>query len=469
MRFFQMMPARFFTLAWHFRNRTTSSAPTKRFARTLADKALGPRAACQIADNIVRRLDRSGHDKDPALQAELAEMARLYLEAGASNATMSPRVGNALSHAGYRDLGLRIIENYISRAPDKVNGYVAKSRYLFEQSRVEEALELSTEILKRWPDSQSAAFDLRVFGKLRGARPLDYPIVFARLAPSTGGALVEPLSTDGAPVEILAERDLDTLADHAADWLILGTLPAGQSFEALDRLARASEKIGCIRLSADCAIWRREAVRNLAATHLLMQEGEDLFTGLDRYERFFVRKRPADAPRGRALLSSRYGAIRFGGGEQFLAMMADYYAARGHSPLLVGTNPKHLGQEGELHGNSYTFVPHRWDALLRNCLMHDAEIVHAISGLGYEYAEALSYTNIAFIYGMHYWRDVLGHSSGETYFTPEGEPIPRREFSFILSQATSVYANSKYTQMIVEAAHGIRCPLIYSVPGELTS
>ena len=81
-------------------------------------------------------------------------------------------------------------------------------------------------------------------------------------------------------------------------------------------------------------------------------------------------------------------------------------------------------------------------------------------------ANALSHTNIPFIYGVHYWREVLGQED-EGFFDDSGEPVPRPEFNYILSRASTVYANSDYTRDIIEKTFGVRCPVVYSLPKDI--
>ena len=94
-------------------------------------------------------------------------------------------------------------------------------------------------------------------------------------------------------------------------------------------------------------------------------------------------------------------------------------------------------------------------------------LVHAISGMGFTAAEALNFTNIAFVYGVHFWNELLGDPERSEYFDDvSGGALARREFLVILSRATAVYANSRYTQKIVEEGFGVRCPVLYAVPRE---
>jgi hypothetical protein len=146
--------------------------------------------------------------------------------------------------------------------------------------------------------------------------------------------------------------------------------------------------------------------------------------------------------------------------------MAGHYRRAGMRPVFLGTVPDRVGEAGRIGGLDYAFVEKNWQALLRFCIERDARLVHAVSGLGYAFAEALEFTNIRFVYGILYYREVLGHSTGETYFTPDGAPIPRPEFGYVLSRADAIYANSTHTRDFVEQAHGFRCPLIYSVPAD---
>ncbi len=94
----------------------------------------------------------------------------------------------------------------------------------------------------------------------------------------------------------------------------------------------------------------------------------------------------------------------------------------GYEPLIVGTRPEFRGEAGEVNGFRFAFVDDDPAMLRRFFLEQDAHLVHALSGTGYRVAEALTYTNIPFIYGVHYWREVLGHED-EGFFDADGQPV----------------------------------------------
>jgi hypothetical protein len=68
---------------------------------------------------------------------------------------------------------------------------------------------------------------------------------------------------------------------------------------------------------------------------------------------------------------------------------------------------------------------------------------------------------------VHFWNEILGDSEQTGYFDEVSDRGRfRREFLLILSRATSIYANSRFTQKIIEEGFGVRCPIVYAVPRE---
>jgi hypothetical protein len=146
--------------------------------------------------------------------------------------------------------------------------------------------------------------------------------------------------------------------------------------------------------------------------------------------------------------------------------MAEHYRTIGYEPSILGTRPEFRGQTGVSNGFPFAFVADSPAELRRTFLSADVRLVHAISGLGFAVAEALSYTNIPFIYGVHFWREALGTDTDENFFDDGGQPLARPEFHYILSRASTVYANSEFTRDVLERAFGVRCPVVFSVPRE---
>jgi hypothetical protein len=171
--------------------------------------------------------------------------------------------------------------------------------------------------------------------------------------------------------------------------------------------------------------------------------------------------------RGVAALISRNGAELYGGGEHFLENVAEHHIRQGFEPIIVGTRAELRGEERLFNGRRCVFVGDTAADLRKLFLENDVSLVHAISGAGYPVAEALSFTNIPFVYGVHFWNELLGDPQQSDYFDDvTGAGRFRREFQLILSRATAIYANSRFTQKIIEEGFGVRCPIVYAVPRE---
>jgi hypothetical protein len=168
-----------------------------------------------------------------------------------------------------------------------------------------------------------------------------------------------------------------------------------------------------------------------------------------------------------AALISRNGADLYGGGEHFLDNVAEHHVRQGFEPIIIGTRAELRGEERLSNGRRCIFIGDTAAELRKLLLENDVSLVHAISGAGFPVAEALSFTNIPFVYGVHFWNELLGDPQQTDYFDDvTGNGRFRREFQLILSRATAIYANSRFTQKIIEEGFGVRCPIVYAVPRE---
>jgi hypothetical protein len=211
-------------------------------------------------------------------------------------------------------------------------------------------------------------------------------------------------------------------------------------------------------------LWRRDALLDLIDSGLV---DSGSWAEFDRFEPVYALDRGPVPARPATVLISRNGSHKVGGGGHFLASMADHYQTLGHQPIIVGTYPEFVGQTGIADGVPFAFIEGTAAALRRFFLSNDIRFVHVMSGLGFAVAEALNYSNIPFVYGVHYWREVLGTSDSGPFFEPDGSPIVRPEFHWILTSAATVYANSEFTREKLEKAYGVRCPVVFSLPRDL--
>ena len=213
-----------------------------------------------------------------------------------------------------------------------------------------------------------------------------------------------------------------------------------------------------------CKLWRRETLVHLAETGLLAND----LSNLGDFEAAYGIPREPGSKRTVALIS-RFGYSLFGGGEQYLVNIAVHYRSEGYEPILVGVNTDVEAEfDGVRDGVRVAFFKPDAAALRRFFLRSGVDLVHSISGVGSVVADALAGSRIPFVYGVHFWREMLrGEGSEASFFTADGQPLARPEFQLILSRAASVYANSVFTRNLLETAFGLRCPLVFPVPGDV--
>ncbi len=364
---------------------------------------------------------------------------------------------------------LAMLDEVIEAETKLVEHLVLKSKALVGLNRIAEALTAAEQVLKLEPANQAASFLLRTCQFLSGDEESssqrlgqitfapDGAIRWKSLKPDTGN--VSPNEANGEFQDVVAQLPYDWVQIVPQQTHV--SLDPGQ--ELVQHLTNQLDPRAGFHDERGIKLWRRDALQNLARSGLVKKPTID---DLKPFEALHTSVPRTVRPGARAIVMSRNGAYKFGGGEHLLESMAEHYRSLGYEPLIVGTRPEFRGESGEVNGFRFAFVDEAPAALRRFFLEQDAHLVHALSGLGYRVAEALTYTNIPFIYGVHYWREVLGQED-DGFFDAVGQPVPRPEFHYILSRATTVYANSVFTRDVIEKAFGVRCPVIYSVPKDV--
>jgi hypothetical protein len=378
----------------------------------------------------------------------------------------------ALFAAGRYDDAIAAIDAVLSAAPNDTRALMLKARAFVARNRIAEAHAIYQRILEVESDHKGARMNLRVLAALveddmpRSEREGDSSAqsgvpLFLHVIPSPDGVpLVHRLVrvpqrwicvSESGPEEIAPEAlsVLDANSMRRVGYAEIG-LPDGRRLE----------------------FWRRDALIDLAESGLL--ESVNDAVALNRWKPFYCAPVRSDTAartfmpkRGVAALVSRNGAGLHGGDKHFLDNVADHHNRQGYEPIIVGTRADRRGEGGNSNGRRSIFIGDSIAELRKFFLESEVSLVHAISGAGFPVAESLNYTNIPFVYGVHSWNEILGDPGQEGYFheLSEGSRF-RREFLLILSRATSIYANSRFTQKVIEEGFGVRCPIIYAVPGE---
>jgi hypothetical protein len=283
------------------------------------------------------------------------------------------------------------------------------------------------------------------------------------------------------PLRIIPARDGAPLAQQLAGvpqcWICTSAREPEKEIasEALSFLdANSMRRVGYAEINLPdgrkLEFWRRDALIGLAESALL--ESVDDAVLLNRWKAIYsaqdcaqTASRATRPKRGVAAIILHNGAECYGGGKHFLDNVADHHDRQGFEPIIVGTRGDISGEERTANGRRCIFIGESVAELRKLFLEKDVSLVHAISGTGFPVTEALNFTNIPFVYGVHFWNELLGDSEQAGYFDEvTGSGRFRREFLLILSRATAIYANSRFTQRIIEEGFGVRCSIIHAAP-----
>lgn len=389
------------------------------------------------------------------------------------------------------------IDKLLKIEPDHVEGMILLSQALIALNRVKEALKLSERILELDPLRQGPRFQLRALQMLVQDDEMPPPrIGHARFVENNSVLAVDRItivegvaqSEQIAVIEVGANAAM-SLASLGIDWVLLSD--NCKSDVISDEIYRRVEKgvvarAGLIEVKLDRSetgqFWRRDLLVSLAESQIISNIGTmlDSLRGVRSMVEVLDLDDPVSSratlmhnqealPLGPVIAMSRHGIIKFGGGEQFLDSMAEHYEAMGYDPIIVGTRPERVGEEGVENGRKFAFVDMSPAALRAYFLRIRPSLVHVLSGLGFQVAEALDYLKIPFVYGVHFWRDCLGATEDDERFflSHDREPVPKPAFRYILEKASTVYSNSEYTRAVLEEAFSVRTPVIYSLPREV--
>ncbi|HVU19834.1 MAG TPA: glycosyltransferase [Rhizomicrobium sp.] len=382
----------------------------------------------------------------------------------------------ALFVAGRHDEAIAAADAILLDAPNDVRAMMIRARALVARNQIGDAVSAYMQILDIEPGHRGARMNLRLLAALTDDESTPQTGAASSVAgmhlfelPRGAGGDVSPSSALAASLEEIPQNWICTTAGYSD----AATPPEIQSL--LD--ANAARRTGHaeIRLSDGRRLefWRRDALLCLAESGLL--NGLDDSVSLARWRPFYgaresamTNSRAGRSKRGVAVLISRNGADRYGGGEHFLENAAEHHARQGFEPVIVGTREDLRGEERIVAGRRCVFLGEGIAELRKFLLENEVSLVHAISGVGFPVANALNYTNIPFLYGVHFWNELLGDPEQTGYFDDvTGESRFRREFPLILSRATAIYANSQFTQKIIEDGFGVRCPVVFAVPREV--
>ncbi|WP_338664624.1 tetratricopeptide repeat protein [Pararoseomonas sp. SCSIO 73927] len=394
---------------------------------------------------------------------------------------------------------LAATEKLLKLKPDNVSSLMLRSDILLALNRASDALAIAKRVVEIEPGNQGAQYQLRSLRTLIDDdedRSESHSVALVTILPEAKAIAGSIFSVVEGQLQEVALPEappdgspLPMLSSIPAEWVILH--PAGTAAPAISAawMVRLHENglrwSGCLLMEDEAGspqeIWRRDLITLLAESGLV-PEVADLPSVLAKQAALVATvdlsgSRPVPElsqaagrqDRRTVVLMSKHGVVKFGGGEQFLDSMAEHYAEMGFDPIIVGTRPEMVGQSGLENGRAFHFIEESAAAMRRFLLETKPAVVHVLSGLGYQVADALEYLDVPFIYGVHFWRDCLGLIEGDDRFflNFDRDPIPRPAFRRILQRAAAVYSNSSYTQAVLEEAFHARTPIIYSLPRDI--
>lgn len=399
-----------------------------------------------------------------SLLIDQIEILRILAESGDRSIRINGQIGlaAALCSVGQYSEAAAAADQALRWMPNSVKALVTKAKALVPQNAIGEARALYERVLDIEPHNQSVRTTLRILTTLAEED-----------APEAEPAIVAILP-EGSPLDRLLGSSHS--GPRASNWICVTGARSDADVTPSDLAAlnaQTARHFGCARISSgdrEKSFWRRDAIVGLIESGLV--KGADTGESLDAFAALYsgpqTQASISVSSRGTVMVTSRNGGFKFGGGEHFIESAAEHYAEIGFSPVIVGTRPEFRGETRVEQGLRYAFIEESVAAFRKFVIENDVRLVHAISGMGFLVSEALKYSNIPFVYGVHFWRELLGNEQDANYFDGEGKPIPRKEFRVILARAATVYANSRYTQRTIEDGFGVRCPIIYSLPREIS-
>ena len=463
--------------------------------------ALGPAPEKYFDDEGAAEVRRPGV-AEAAANRKLGELRRLRKNAGtarerakadrryfkildalsrAENSAMGWRnsllLGRELHELGRFADSIAIADRTLAVEPENFRALIAKGRSLIALNRAKEALVFFRRAAAVEPNNLSARFYVRVTEPLAagetGTRTLTRGTVLLDPMGEIAGASVEgarlgAITASGSLAERLGSLPLDWLriATGAGD-----TRHGAGTKEALNEPMLQQAGYATVAVNGgEAGYWRREALVGLAESGLLASLGDE--AALNRWKKVFLSadaRRALDAANGlrKVVLAAPLGAAELGDINEFLTGAAGHYRSLGYDPTIVHVGSERAGMR-DVGGIAFRCVGDSTAALRRFFLEENVRLVHAISGPGYGVADALAFTNIPFIYGVHSPHDVLSDDeSNDSSEEEAGTPRLRPEFAQILSRAAMVYANSRRLREIIENGFDVRCPILSSTLNEV--
>jgi len=327
----------------------------------------------------------------------------------------------ALYTAGRYDEAIATVDSVLAAAPNDVRALVMRARLYVARNEVAEAHAIYEHVLELDRDNAAARLGLKALSGL--------------------AAVPKPTEREAdrwVCVGEAGELDLETLRDfgrriQAASGYVQIAAPGNQKLD----------------------FWRSEVLTDLRDSGLIRSDENK--SRLARWKDAYSAQRRSSPSE---LVAVVYDADD-PEGERFAESAAAHHARQGAETAVVGAVTSIGLQEAD--GSGHLRIRKMPADLRRFLLENNVSIVHGISGAGPVVAEAIRFTNIAFICGLHFGE--MLPSSGDPFPAAEGV-YSRQQLLSIFERAGTVYTNSRIAQKFLEADFGVRCPVISGIPLE---
>lgn len=362
-------------------------------------------------------------DQRAAMQAEHLDLlgALIVSENAGIRARYRVPFAAALFAAGRYDEAIAIVDGVLAAAPNDVRALVMRAKLHVARNDVAEARTIYEHVLELDRDNAAARLGLKGLSGL-------------------------------AAVSRTAEREVDS-------WVCVGKAGEPDLETRRDFGRKIEAASGYVQIAAPgnqkLDFWRSEVLTDLRDSGLI-RDGESEGR-LARWKDAYSAQRRASSSNPVAVVYDADDSE----GERFAESAAAHHAREGAEAIIMGARAGAGLQEAAANGSRHPCVRKAPADIRRFLLENDVSLVHAISGAGPVVAEAIRFTNIAFICGLHFGEMV----------PPTGELVPagkgvysRQDLVSVFERAGSVYTNSHIAQKFLETDFGIRCPVISGVP-----
>jgi len=331
----------------------------------------------------------------------------------------------ALYAAGRYDEAIAIVDGVLASAPNDVRALVMRARLHIARNEVAEARTIYEHVLELDRDNAAARLGLKALSGLAVA---------------------------SKPVE----REEDS-------WVCINKVgePDPEARRALGSKIRSIS--GYVQVAAPgnqkLDFWRSEVLADLRDSGLIRNGEND--GHLARWKDAYSAQRRASSAN---LVAVVYDA-EDPESERFAESAAAHHAREGAETVVIGAEAGTVFQEVADNGSPRLRVRKAPADIRRFLLENDVSLVHAISGAGSVVSEAIRFTNIAFICGLHFG-EIAPTTVGVGLVPASKGVYSRQEFLSIFERAGSIYTNSRVAQKFLEADFGVRCPVISGLPLE---